>query len=195
MIVHEMEQRSPEWYAVRAGKLTASSAQAIAAGGKGLETLVYETLAEKYALNLEPGYMSIDMMRGVELEDSARNLYEILHDTVRQVGFVEMDEQVGCSPDGLVGEEGGIEIKCPNNTKFFRMMVNGADEIEKQYIWQCQMTLLVTGRRWWDLCFYNPAFEKSLLVYRQEKNTEMQEKLLLGIEKGIKIIKEIEQKI
>lgn len=195
MIVHEMEQRSPEWYAVRAGKLTASSAQAIATGGKGLETLIYETLAEKYALNSEPSYMSLDMMRGVELEDSARNLYEILHDTVRQVGFVEMDEHVGCSPDGLVGEGGGIEIKCPNNTKFFRMMVNGEDEIEKQYLWQCQMTLLVTGRRWWDLCFYNPAFEQSLLVYRQEKNIEMQEKLLLGIEKGIKIIKEIEQKI
>ena len=190
-----MEQRTAEWYAVRAGKLTASEAHTIATNGKGLETLVYATLAEKYANEKNEHYMSLDMLRGVELEEQARQTYELLYSPVQEVGFIEMDEYTGCSPDGLVVDDGGLEIKCPNNEKYFRMMVNGAQEIEKKYLWQCQMSLLVSGRKWWDLCFFNPNFDDSLLVFRQERDGEMQEKLMVGILKGVQMIKNIEEKL
>ncbi len=186
-----MSQRSDEWYEIRKGKITASNASAIATNGKGLETYAYEILAEKYSNNSEESFTSFDMKRGIELEEQARMTYELEHEEVQQIGFVELDEFTGCSPDGLVGEDGGIEIKCPNDVNFFRLMVNGESEIDKKYLWQVQMSLLITGRKWWDLVFYNINFEKSLLVFRIYPETIAQSKL----KSGILVMKEMMRKI
>jgi len=171
--------------------MTASNAATIATNGKGLESYAYEILAEKYSNNSEESFTSFDMKRGIELEEQARMTYELEHEEVQQVGFVELDEFTGCSPDGLVGEDGGIEIKCPNDVNFFRLMVNGESEIDKKYLWQVQMSLLITGRKWWDLVFYNINFEKSLLVFRIYPETIAQSKL----ESGILVMKELMRKI
>ncbi len=186
-----MSQRSEEWYEVRKGRMTASNAATIATNGKGLETYAYEILAEKYSNNSEESFTSFDMKRGIELEEQARMTYELEHEEVQQIGFVELDEFTGCSPDGLVGEDGGIEIKCPNDVNFFRLMVNGESEIDKKYLWQVQMSLLITGRKWWDLVFYNINFEKSLLVFRIYPETIAQSKL----KSGILVMKEMMRKI
>lgn len=186
-----MSQRSEEWYEVRKGRMTASNAATIATNGKGLENYAYEILAEKYSNNSEESFTSFDMKRGIELEEQARMTYELEREEVQQVGFVEMDEFTGCSPDGLVGEDGGMEIKCPNDVNFFRLMVNGESEIDKKYLWQVQMSLLITGRKWWDLVFYNINFEKSLLVFRIYPDTIAQSKL----ESGILVMKELMRKI
>lgn len=186
-----MSQRSEEWYEVRKGRMTASNAATIATNGKGLETYAYEILAEKYSNNSEESFTSFDMKRGIELEEQARMTYELEHEEVQQIGFVELDEFTGCSPDGLVGEDGGIEIKCPNDVNFFRLMVNGESEIDKKYLWQVQMSLLITGRKWWDLVFYNINFEKSLLVFRIYPDTIAQSKL----KSGILVMKELMMKI
>lgn len=186
-----MSQRSEEWKEARKGKMTASNAATIATNGKGLESYAYEILAEKYSNNSEESFTSFDMKRGIELEEQARMTYELEHEEVQQVGFVELDEFTGCSPDGLVGEDGGIEIKCPNDVNFFRLMVNGESEIDKKYLWQVQMSLLITGRKWWDLVFYNINFEKSLLVFRIYPETIAQSKL----ESGILVMKELMRKI
>lgn len=186
-----MSQRSEEWKEARKGKMTASNAATIATNGKGLESYAYEILAEKYSNNSEESFTSFDMKRGIELEEQARMTYELEHEEVQQVGFVEMDEFAGCSPDGLVGEDGGMEIKCPNDVNFFRLMVNGESEIDKKYIWQVQMSLLITGRKWWDLVFYNINFEKSLLVFRIYPDTIAQSKL----KSGILVMKELMRKI
>jgi len=188
-----MDQRSEEWFEIRKGKMTASNAQAIGANGKGLETYIYTLLTEKYSNNKEH-YTNGDMERGVELEDQARMTYEIEREKVELVGFIENDEYSGCSPDGIVGEEGGIEIKCPNDVNFFKLLVNGKDEIEAKYLWQVQMCLLISGRKWWDLIFYNTNFDKNMLVFRIEPELAKQEKLILGIEKGKKLINELTQK-
>lgn len=194
MIIHTMEQRSIAWHNVRAGKLTGSNAQAIGAGGKGLETLVYATLAEKYSNNQDEPYTSADMQRGIELEAQARETYEIMYDTVQEVGFIEHDEYSGVSPDGLIGEDGGFECKCPNDANFFKILVNGEKAIESKYIWQVQMCLLVSQRKWWDLVFYSTNFNKNMIVFRIYPDMEKQEKLLIGLDKGKKLIKEIDQK-
>lgn len=194
MIIHEMEQRSTEWHEIRKGKMTASNAQTIAANGKGLETYIFSILAEKYSTAVEAGYMSADMVRGVELEEQARMTYEMERSPVRTVGFVEMDEYFGCSPDGLVGEDGGIEIKCPNDTNYFRLLVNGEKAIDAKYLWQVQMCMLVAERKWWDLVFYNPNFERNMLVFRQKPDAKMHENLLVGMHSGSRLIKEMETK-
>lgn len=196
MKLHKIEQNTPEWWDIRKKKLTASNAQSIAANGKGLETYVYSLLAEAYAITPEEQYTNADIERGNELEEQARDTYEI--ETGRQVekvGFVEVDEHLGCSPDGLIGEEGGLEIKCVNNTNFFKLMVNGEKAIDPRYEWQVQMSMLITGRKWWDLAFYNVNFEKNLLIFQVEPDMAKQEKLTLGIDRGKKLIKEIENKL
>jgi len=188
-----MLQRSEEWHEIRKGKLSASNAQCIGANGKGLETYIYNLLAEKYSNNKEH-YSNEDMDRGVELEESARMTYEIEHEKVEEVGFIEMDEMVGCSPDGLIGDDGGIEIKCPSNVNYFKLLVNGEKEIDAKYLWQVQMCLLVSGRKWWDIVFYNQNFDRNILIFRITPDLEKQEKLRVGIEKGKQLIKNLEQK-
>lgn len=193
MKIHQCEQRTEEWFAVRAGKMTASNAQAIAANGKGLETYIYSLLAEKFSKNKE-SYTNDDIERGVELEEYARMTYEIEREKVSLVGFIERNEYSGCSPDGLVGKDGGVEIKCPNDTNFFKMLVLGETGIETKYVWQVQMCLLITGRKWWDIVFYNQNFEKNLIIIRIYPDKKKQEKLLSGLDSGEKLIREMTEK-
>lgn len=194
MKIHKMEQRSEEWFEIRRGKMTASNAQCIAANGKGLESYILSLLAEKYSSNKE-SFSNGDTERGTELEEQARMTYEIEREKVEEVGFIEMDEYTGCSPDGLVGEDGGIEIKCPNDVNFFKLLIDGKKAIEPKYLWQVQMCLLVSGRKWWDLVFYNTNFDKNMLVFRIEPDLASQEKLIVGIQKGYNLIKSLEEKV
>lgn len=189
----EIKQGTPEWHEMRKGKLTASNAQAIAANGKGLESYIIAMLAEKYSNNREK-YTNSDMERGMELEEQARMTYEIENEKVEEVGFIETDEYVGCSPDGLIGDEGGLEIKCVNDVNFFKLLVDGQKAIDAKYLWQVQMCLLVSERKWWDLAVYNPNFDNNLIVFRSVKDLAMQEKLIIGIEKGKRLIGELEKK-
>jgi len=195
MKIHQIEQGSPDWFTIRLGKLTASNAQAIGNVGKGLETYVYEMLAEKYSSGENEQYTNSHIERGNELEALARSLYEMERGVeVQQVGFVEYNEFVGCSPDGFVGEDGGLEIKCHADKKHFRMLVNGEKEIDSAYIWQVQMNLIITGREWWDLVFYNPNYEKTMIVFRITPDTKKFAALESGFEVGEKLIKELESK-
>jgi len=193
MILHQCEQGTVDWRKVRAGKLTGSNAQTIATNGKGLETLCLETCAEKFCSIVEQGYTNEAMQNGVDLEATARSLYELENDvTVEQVGFIERDEFVGVSPDGLINEDGGIEIKCHGAKEHLRLLVGG--EIDKKYWWQCQMFLLVTGRKWIDYVAFNPNFTRDKHIVRIEPDQEAFEKLEAGIEKGIELIKELSAK-
>ena len=193
-IYKEIKQGTEEWHELRKGKMTASNAQAIASNGKGLETYIYTLMAEKYSNNREK-YTNSDMERGNDLEASARMTYEIEREKVEEVGFIEMDKYTGCSPDGLIGEDGGIEIKAPNDVIFFKLLLDGEKAIDPKYRWQCQMFLLVSGRKWIDFVAYNPNFDKNMLVFRIEPDLASQEKLIMGIEKGKTIIKSFEEKL
>lgn len=194
----EILQRSKEWFEIKNKyPLSASNAQAIGNQGKGLETLVWEKLAEKYSLADKEKYTNKDLERGVELEPLARDMYE-LHTglKVKEVGFVinEKVSKVGmASPDGLVGEDGLVEIKCFEDKKHFQNIVNGL-ETESQYEWQMQMQMLFTGRKWCDYVTYNPNFKQSLLIKRVVADKEMQDKIIKGLEIGEKLLKEIEEK-
>ena len=188
MIIHKFKQQTPEWFKARDLKATASNATAIGNDGKGLVTYVKKVVAEHYTpdQDKEESFSSKDTRRGIELEPVARSMYELEYGvTVDQVGFIEMNEHVGASPDGLIGEDGGLEIKCIDSNHYIDHIQDGEDAIESGYIWQVQMNLLISGRKWWDIAFYNPNFPKPLSVYRIYPDAEKMEKLTNGIESFI----------
>lgn len=196
MQLHTFPQYSDEYWEVKKGKMSASEAQAIGNSGKGLETYIHSLMADYYALSREEGFTSDFMQRGLELEETALTMYEVDNDVkVERVGFLELNEYAGCSPDALVGDNGLVEIKCLKNSNHFKILLYGLDEVESKYQWQIQFQLLVTGRKWCDLIYYNPNFERDLITFRIEPDKEKQEKIKLGIEKGKELINKIKKLI
>ena len=200
MQIINVEQKSDEWFSLRNKyPLTASEAQAIGNQGKGLETLVWEKLAERYSNGDKEKYTNKDLERGVELEPLARDMYELqTGNKVEEIGFVineEVSKVGGVSPDGRITKQnGGVEIKSFEDKKHFKNIVNGL-EIESQYMWQMQMQMLFTGWEFIDFVTYNPNFKQNLLIKRVFPDKEMQDKIKEGLKKGEELIKEIENKI
>ena len=193
----DLEQGTEEWLNLRKGKMTASHAQEIGNNGKGLETYIVGLMAEKYSMAEKVSYTNDDMARGQELEDQARSVYAINNEVeIKTIGFVEYSEFVGCSPDGLVGDDGLIEIKCPNDVIYFQHLLKGAtstDAIDSKYLWQMQMNLLITGRKWCEYICYNPNFKESMIVITITPDEEKFKKLLVGFQIGEERIKTIEK--
>jgi len=181
MKIHDVKQGTAEWFAVRLGKFTASDAQAIASNGKGLETLVYEKAAEILTGQQKEIYTNSDMERGHALEMLARNSYELEKGViVTQVGFIELDEYVGASPDGMIGDEGLVEIKCKNDSNFVKFIFDSA--IDPAHEWQMQAQLLVTGRKWVDYVLFNPNFTRTTTITRVLRSEDKIKKLEIGLQ-------------
>ena len=192
MKIHNFEQRTDEWYAIRKGKMTASNAETIIANGKGLETYIYNLMAEYYSSAEKENYLNADMQRGIDLEPEARLEFEFYTDLdVQEVGFIEHNEFIGVSPDGLVGDNGLIEIKCPNDSIYFKLLLS--NNIKPEYIAQMQMQMYVTERQYCYFVSYNPNFEKSLYIKKINRDEEMIDKLKKGLERGTELIKEIKK--
>jgi putative phage-type endonuclease len=190
--IHNFEQRTEDWYNIRKGKMTASNADTIIANGKGLETYIYNLMAEYYSSAEKENYINADMQRGIDLEPEARLEFEFYTDLdVQEVGFIEYNEFIGVSPDGLIGDDGLIEIKCPNDSVYFKLLLS--DNIKPEYIAQMQMQLYVTDRQYCYFVSYNPNFEKSLYIKKITRDEEMIEKLKKGLDKGTELIKEIKR--
>lgn len=196
MKIHNFEQYSPEYWKIRALKLTASNAQAIGNIGKGLDSYCLQIVSEYFSTSQKEKYTNEDIERGNELEEVARSIYELeTGNKVEEVGFVEKSKYVGCSPDGLVGDKGLVEIKCLKDEKHFTQILKSKTkegiDIESKYFWQMQMQLYVTGRDWCDYVLFNPNFKENLLTKRVTKDEEKQAKIKLGLEAGEKIIKKL----
>lgn len=203
MQIINIQQKTPEWFALRVKyPLTASEAQAIANQGKGLETLIWEKMTERFSIADKERYSNKDLERGVELEPLAREMYELeTGNKVEEVGFV-INEKVssvgGASPDGIiVAQNGLLEIKCFDDKKHFQMIVDlkekGDFKIESQYEWQMQMQMLFTETGWCDFVAYNPNFKESLLIKRVYIDKEKQEEIIEGLKQGEKLINKIQE--
>lgn len=195
-IIREILQWTPEWFEMRKGKMTASHATAIGNCWKWLESYIIEMMAESFSSWEREQYSNEHTERWHELEAQARSIYELENDVkVDQVSFIEYNEYIWCSPDGLIWEDWGLEIKCPSDVKFFKMLLDGTEKsIDSDYIWQVQMNLWVTKRKYWDLAFYNCNYEKSLIIFRITPDSEKFAKLEVWFETGIKMIREIQSK-
>lgn len=184
---HDIEQGSQEWFDLRKGKLTASNATAIGANGAGLVTYCKEIVLELIGIEKER-YTNIDIERGNELEPLARSAYEFqTGNEVKEVGFITNDlyPNVGMSPDGLIGIDGGCEIKARNDIKHFSLILGETKEIPVN---QIQMSLLLSEREWWDFISFNPNFSKPLFIKRIYPDLKYFEKLKAGIIKGNELI-------
>ena len=192
MKIYNFEQRTEDWYNIRKGKMTASNAETIIANGKGLETYIYNLMAEYYSSAEKENYINADMQRGIDLEPEAKIEFQFYTGLdIKEVGCVELNEYILASPDGLIGDDGLIEIKCPNDSIYFKLLLN--DNIKPEYIAQMQMQMYVTDRLYCYFVSYNPNFEQSLYIKRINRDEEMIEKLKKGLERGTQLIKEIKE--
>ena len=148
-------QGSDEWHQARLGFVTASNFHKVLNKKTGRGLYMRKKVAERLTGLLEESYKNEIMENGNIVESEARDFYQMVNDcTVQEVGFVKRDEDVGCSPDGLVGEDGIIEIKCPlSSTHIGYIMSN---KLPAAYKPQVQGNLWVTGRQWCDFISYDP---------------------------------------
>jgi putative phage-type endonuclease len=166
-----MQQRSPEWFMARAGKVTASRVQDIlaktktgasASRGNYLAQLVAERLTGQPAESLQ----TAAMQWGTEQESFARAAYEAATGViVTDTGFVihPQIEQAGASPDGLVGDDGLVEIKCPNTATHIDTLINKT--IPAKYHSQMQWQMTCTGRQWCDFVSFDPRMPEELRLF------------------------------
>lgn len=166
--LHNVTQGEGDWLQIRVGKVTASEMDRLVTpmfkqrDGDGVRTYLYEKLAEAWRGKPLPGFSSWATEQGQLLEDEARKWYAFEHDDhkLSNVGFVEHDDgRCGCSPDGLLGDGGGLELKAPQPTNHIRYLIEGG--LPKDYAAQIHMNLYVTGRKWWRFVSYHrgyPAF-------------------------------------
>ena len=192
MIILTDEQGSPEWLASRLGRPSASNFGRLVTGsGKpssSAESYVNEMIAERLTGRSKPFYTNEHMERGTALEPEAREAYEFITDfEVVETGFILHDsEEFGCSPDGLVGEEGGLEIKCPSDSVHVSYLRAG--KVPSKYYQQVQGCLWITGREWWDFMSYHP--EMPHLLVRAHRNEKYIEAMAEQVEKAVKTIVE-----
>ncbi len=198
IIIDDIEQGSEEWRKLRAGIPTASCFNQILTplGKSSTQATGYmiRLIAEKYSSEEVDQYTNGWMERGKELESEARIYYELTTDVwVQQVGLIYLDEtrQVACSPDGLVGELGGLEIKCLKAENHIEAYLAGV--LPTKHIPQVQGNLWISGRAWWDLLLYHPIFKK--LTIHVERDQAYIDLLASSIKTFLQEMAEMEEKI
>lgn len=163
-----MEQRTDEWFAERLGKITGTRAADLMGTQTAQYTLMSVIIAEIAMAERKATPFTTAMKRGIEMEEEAREFYEIHHNvSVKEVPYIEHHTYkiCGCSPDGLIGENGGVEIKCllpENHVRVFLI-----DEIDKKYLWQIKWNLFCTGREYWDYFGYCAGLPGELAYYEK----------------------------
>ena len=168
--IHMMEQRSEEWFAHRRGKLTASRisdtlAKTRSGWGASRDRYMTELILERFGIQREP-FTTPDMEWGTQTEPEARSVYEYLTDaTVSEVGFVDHDTipMLGCSPDGFVGDDGLVEIKCPASHTHMNTLIS--DKIDGKYIQQMHCQMMICDRKWCDFVSFDPRMPPHLQIF------------------------------
>lgn len=174
-------QGSPEWFAMRCGKVTASRVADVIAKTKtgwGASRANYaaELIAERLTGCTAPGFTNAAMQWGTETEPLARAAYEKRTGvTVEEIGFVDHPEiaNSGASPDGLIGDDGMLEIKCPNTATHLDTLLS--EMVPAKYVTQMMWQMACTGRAWCDFVSFDPRLpaEMSLFIRRVPRDVSM----------------------
>lgn len=183
MIVHrEFAQGTQDWIEAHCGIPSASEFKNLVTDGMAIRkwstempnSYLARKLAEAWGGPL-PGFSAFATEQGKFLEDVAVPWYEFEHDIkVDRVGFCTTDDgRIGCSPDGLIGEDGGIEVKCLEFPNHIKLLLKG--ELPDEYAAQVHGSMLVTGRPWWRFLAYRRNFPPLLLQINRDN--EIQETL------------------
>ncbi len=181
---YDLEQGSDEWLAARCGILTASEMKLIItpanlkpAKNDKCRAHVYELLSQRISQYVEPCYIGDDMLRGMYDEGEALEIYDREYAETKVCGFVTNDEwgfKIGYSPDGLVGEDGLVEVK--SRRQKYQVQVIIDNEVPKEHLIQVQTGLLVTGRKWCDYISYSAGLP--MAVIRVEADEEIQSAII-----------------
>ena len=200
-----VEQRSEAWFNIRRGKITSSEIHKIMGKDPLSETAktylldkVSETLGGFTALATGP---ALDW--GTELEDTAIQIYsEVRKVDVQKASFISYNDSYGGSPDGLVGIEGIVEVKCPyNSTNHFKhgLIKSDADfkKAKPEYYYQCMSNMVCANAQWCDFISFDPRVKPaySMYIYRLNRNEEEIKTMLERIEIAAGYMKELKEKL
>lgn len=198
MKIIECVQGSPEWHLARAGIPSASNFDKIITTkgerSKTREKYLYRLAVEKITGKTEETYQNATMQRGILMEEEARQMYEIVTGkAVVQVGFCVMEGGIvaGASPDGMVDDDGALEIKCPMPETHVSYLLE--NKLPTDYFQQTQGQLFVTGRKYVDFVSYYPGIKP--LIIRVEPDKEFQKKLAGELESFCIDLTEVVKKI
>jgi putative phage-type endonuclease len=167
----EIIQGSDEWKALRCGKVTASRVADVVAKTKtgysaSRANYLAQLIAERLTGTPAETYTNAAMQHGTETEPEARDAYSFYHGvTVEQVAFVPHPkiDQAGASPDGLVGDDGLVEIKCPQTATHLETLLGQA--VPAKYADQMQFQMACTGRQWCDFVSYDPRMPEHMRLF------------------------------
>ncbi len=172
-IYKDLSQDSSEWLQVRLGKFTASNFHIFLGNSETRKLEICKKAAERITgvrCDQDNFLSNKHIDRGNALEPLARDAYEFeTGNEVEQIGFIELSETVGYSPDGLIGDDKLLEIKCLDNHHFLNFTNK---KIKKEHFTQIQFGLMVTGRKSLDYVLFNPNFPKSLIIQNIERDEE-----------------------
>jgi putative phage-type endonuclease len=166
-----MEQKSEEWFAARLGKVTASRVADVIAKTKtgysaSRENYMAQLVVERLTNTQAESYTNAAMQWGTDQEPFARAAYEFQQNVlVDETGLVDHPtiEMAGASPDGLVGEDGLVEIKCPNTATHIDTLLN--QTVPAKYITQMQFQMACTGRQWCDFVSFDPRMPQKAQIF------------------------------
>lgn len=175
MKIHDCAQGELEWLKLRVGKVTASELDNLLSPtfeirkGEMPKTYLYTKTAEAWRGQPLPGFSSHATEQGQMLEDEARKWFAFSTEhQVKNVGFVETDNgHFGCSPDALLDEDGGLELKCPEPTNHVRYLLDGT--LPKDYACQVHGSMFATGRPWWKFVSYRRGFPAFVLRVERDE--------------------------
>lgn len=167
----DIVQRTPEWFNLRLGKVTASRISDLMAKTKSGYSTSRANYMTELAIQLltgvvEQGFNSTAMQWGTDNEGKARDAYSFFTgNTVEEIAFINHPtiKQAGASPDGLVGDDGLVEIKCPNSNTHCATLLTG--KIKNEYLLQMQWQMACSDREWCDFVSYDPRFPEELVIF------------------------------
>ena len=170
-MIEMMDQGTEEWFTIRIGKVTASRVADVIAKTKtgysaSRDNYMAQLVCERLTGQKGESFTNAAMQHGVETEAYARAAYEALQDVlVDEVGFVPHPtiEMAGASPDGLVGEDGLIEIKCPNTATHIDTLLS--QTVPGKYNTQMQFQMACTGRKWCDFVSFDNRLPEELQLF------------------------------
>jgi putative phage-type endonuclease len=185
-----IEQGTNEWHLMRLGKVTGSRVAELMAKTKSGEAAsrknyMMELLCQRLTGRREESFSSAAMQRGADLEPIARSFYEAANNVmVEESSFVfhPVIKAFGASPDGFVGDDGLIEIKCPNTAQHIDFITT--KKPDGKYIWQMQAQMACTGRKWCDFVSFDDRLPErlqfdSVRIWRDdEKIAEMEAEIV-----------------
>lgn len=193
-------QRSPEWFQSRCGSLGASSVYEVVAKTKSgwsssRANCEARLIIERITRVPQDGYVNAAMQHGIDTEEQARAFYSFITDNeVEEVGLIKHPNiaWTHASPDGLIGDDGIVELKCPQPAAHLALLTG--EPIPSKYLTQVGWQMACTGRQWADFVSYSPAFPENMRMF--SKRIERDDKAIGELERLVEdFLAEVDAKI